>query len=271
MYEQHWQLQTRPFDDGADVRFYFPAESHQAALLKLRYAVENRRTAALLAGPCGVGKTLLLAMLRKALPERFAPVAHLVFPQMPAEDLLAYVAGELTGNTPGSAAPVAQTVHVIERFLVDNASRGRQAVVAVDEAHLIDDIRCWEALRLLLNCEYEGRPALTLLVIGKTGLLAMLERLHAMEERLAVKCLLRAFDRRETAHYVEHRLKAAGTSERIFGEAALDRLHELTHGIPRRINRLCDLALLVAFAEEQHEVTANHLESVHGELVAVSA
>ncbi len=271
MYEQYWKLQSRPFDDGADVRFYFPAESHQAAMLKLRYAAENRRTAALLAGPCGVGKTLLLAMLREALPESFSPIVHLVFPQMSAEELLAYVTGQLTGDTPGEPVPVAQSVHAVESFLVDNASRGRHAIVAVDEAHLIEDLRCWEALRLLLNCEYDGRPALTLLIIGQTSLLAMLQRLHSLEERLAVKCLLRTFDKRETAQYVEHRLKVAGASESIFGTAALQRLHQLTHGIPRRINRLCDLALLVAYAEERKEVTADHLESVHQELVAVSA
>src|SRR5262245_64566039 len=49
MYENHWQLERRPFENNnSDVRFYYPGESHQGALLKLRYAVENRRPAALL-------------------------------------------------------------------------------------------------------------------------------------------------------------------------------------------------------------------------------
>ncbi|GAG08635.1 unnamed protein product, partial [marine sediment metagenome] len=63
MYESYWQLTTRPFDNGDDSRFYFPSESHQGALLKLRYAVENRRGGALLSGAAGLGKTLLANML----------------------------------------------------------------------------------------------------------------------------------------------------------------------------------------------------------------
>ena len=48
MYESYWQLESKPFENTADTRYYYPAETHQGALLKLRYAVENRRAAALL-------------------------------------------------------------------------------------------------------------------------------------------------------------------------------------------------------------------------------
>ena len=64
MYESYWKLNQKPFENCSDPRFYYPGESHQAALLKLRYAIENRRGGALLAGPCGSGKTLLVGMLR---------------------------------------------------------------------------------------------------------------------------------------------------------------------------------------------------------------
>ena len=70
MYETYWRLTQKPFENAADPRFYYPAESHQAALLKLRYAIENRRGAALLAGPSGSGKTLLTTMLRGMLTEQ---------------------------------------------------------------------------------------------------------------------------------------------------------------------------------------------------------
>ena len=64
MYETYWRLKQKPFENAADPRFYYPAESHQAALLKLRYAIENRRGAGLLVGPSGSGKTLVTTMLR---------------------------------------------------------------------------------------------------------------------------------------------------------------------------------------------------------------
>jgi type II secretory pathway predicted ATPase ExeA len=271
MYESYWKLTQRPFENGCDPRFYYPGESHQAAVLKLRYAVENQRGGALLAGPSGSGKTLALLMLRATLGERFTPVVHMVFPQMPAEELLAYLADELTGSVESrQGAGINESVQRIEHFLADNTQAGRHAVVAVDEAHLLDDARTFEAMRLLLNFELAGRPGLTLLLLGQTGILPMLDRMPQLEERLAVKCLLRPLSERETAEYVSHRLKVAGATRPIFEPDALATLHSLTHGIPRRINRLSDLALLIGYAEELHTIPAGQLESISQELIAVA-
>ncbi len=269
MYESFWQLHCRPFDTCCDPAFYFPGESHQAALLKLRYAVENRRGGALLAGPSGSGKTLLLGMLKSLLAEPYSPVVHLVFPQMSTEDLLAYLLAELAGQAPGDSCPLHWSVGQIGRFLAANAAEGRHAVVALDEAHLIQDSRTLEAVRLLLNFQSNGQPALTLLLAGQPGILPILDRTPQLEERMAVKCLLRPLTAAETAQYVTHRLKAAGATRPIFDAEALATLHRLTHGNPRRINRLCDLALLIAYADQRPTVSSEHLESVSEELVSV--
>ncbi|HEY4761311.1 MAG TPA: ATPase, partial [Thermoguttaceae bacterium] len=98
MYETYWQLQQKPFENCTDLKFYYPGESPQAALLKLRYAVENRRGGALMAGTSGTGKTLVMAMLRNLLGENHAPFVHLVFPQMDTADLLGYMANALEGS-----------------------------------------------------------------------------------------------------------------------------------------------------------------------------
>lgn len=272
MYENYWQLDQKPFENRCDPEFYFPGASHQAALLKLRYAIENQRGAALLAGTSGTGKTLLIEMLRKVLDERFAPLAHLVFPQMPTDQLLAYLADRLTASRPTEAVPsLRQSIERIEAFLADNTQQGRQAVVVVDEAHLIEDTATWESLRLLLNFEVDGRPGITLLVVGQPAILPHLDRMSHLEERLAVKCLLRPLLQQETRDYVLHRLKVAGASHAIFEPDGFDTLFQATRGIARRINRLCDLALLIGFAEEQRTISAGQLEAVCQELVAVAA
>ncbi len=95
MFEAYWKLQARPFSAGTATRCYYPAETHQGALLKLRYTIEQRRGAALLVGPSGSGKTLLVRLLAEQLNEQFRPFIHVVFPQMPAAELLAYLATEL--------------------------------------------------------------------------------------------------------------------------------------------------------------------------------
>jgi general secretion pathway protein A len=270
MYEVYWQLEQKPFENVADPRFYYPGESQQAALLKLRYVVESRHGGTLLAGPSGCGKTLLLRLLQQTLGKDCSPMLHLVFPQMSPVELMAYLAAELTAADLSSGCPsVPESVLRIERFFAENTREGKHAVIVIDEAHLLHDAQTFESLRLLLNFESGGRPGMTLILAGQTGLLPALARMPQLEERLAVKCLLRPFVEQETAAYVEHRLKIAGARRPIFEPAALTTLHELTHGIARRNNRLCDLALLIGYAEAQRTINAEQLESVNNELVTV--
>ena len=105
-----------------------------------------------------------------------------------------------------------------------------------------------------MNFETAAGPAITLLLVGQTTLAPMLARMPQWEERLSVKCLIRAFSVEETMSYVQHRLAVAGSDRTIFEPAAIEALHEMSHGIPRQINRLCDLALLVGFAEELRSI-----------------
>ena len=273
MYESYWKFNKKPFENVSDERFYYPSETHQGALLKLRYAIESRRGAALLAGPSGSGKTLLVRALRKQLSETYSPLLHVVFPQMPAAELLRYIADGLGTTSDAAAAGAAQvsdSVQRIERALADNASAGHHAVIVIDEAQLLAETGALETMRLLLNFETDAQPNLTLLLVGQTSLLPAIDRMGGLEERLGVKTLLRAFTAEETAAYVNHRLRAAGSTDTIFQSETVDVIHALSHGIPRRINRLCDLALLVGFAEERTTISPDQIESVSEELVAVA-
>jgi type II secretory pathway predicted ATPase ExeA len=270
MYENHWQLAARPFDHSADARFYYPGESQQGALLKLRYALENRRGAALLAGAAGLGKTLLAQTLSRQLGESLSPRVHLVFPQMPPGQLLAYLADQL-GAGGGPTLTIEQSLRRIETRLRENAKAGKHAIIVIDEAHLLDDSQCLETIRLLLNLEHNAQPLASFLLTGQTALLVVIDRMPDLEERLAVKCLLRRFKPEETMGYIQHRLNAAGAKKAIFTDGALEAIHQETLGIPRRINRLCDLALLVGFAEELTSIGPDQIAAISEELAGTAA
>ncbi len=270
MYRTYWQLDAKPFENTADTRYYYPAETHQAALLKLRYAVENRRGAALLSGAAGLGKSLIVQTLLRQLGDDFAPRIHVVFPQMPPDQLLAYLAESLTGNGSDTTWPIQHSVRCIEQTLGANVEQGRHCVVVIDEAQDLDDNHTLETIRLLLNIEHHAMAAMTLVLVGQPAILPILDRMPELDERLAVKCLLRRLTLEETISYIHHRLQAAGARQEIFDATAMEAVHHLSLGVPRRINRLCDLALLIGFAEERTVIGREQIEAVSEELVAVA-
>ncbi len=272
MYLDYWQLGSQPFEPGSDRSIYFPSESHEAARVKLRYAVENRRGAVLLAGPTGVGKTMLVQLFREELGGSFTPQAQVVFPQMSSRDLLAYIADTL--GAPAVESPrhsIDESIRRIEGVLRRNAEQEKHALLVIDEAHLLEDCGALETLRLLLNFEHSGKPMMTLVLIGQMNLISTVGRLPSLDERIAVKALVRSFTAEETAEYVRHRMTAAGATRDLFTPDALEALHYLGHGVARQINRLGDLALLVGYAEQLPQLTAKQVEAVSEELVTIAA
>ncbi|MEM8945341.1 MAG: AAA family ATPase [Planctomycetota bacterium] len=272
MYEEYWQLESKPFEPNPAEPFRFVAPSQQAALHKLRYSIDSRRGAALLAGPSGVGKTLLADILAQQLGDSIGQFVRLVFPLMSSRDFLVYLAEQL--GAPSVDPPqltIEESLRRLEQTFADNVARGQHAVIVVDEAHLLEDGGLLETLRLLLNLQANGQTAFTLLLVGQTSLLSAMTRNATLDERLDIKMLLQPLNADETTDYVNHRLLAAGATRQIFAPDALQVAHQLTGGVPRLLNRLCDLALVVGFAGQQHTIDAEQLHAVNNELVTVSA
>lgn len=270
MYSDYWQLNGSPFENDVDTRFYFESESHHAALLKLRYMIENDKGSGLIVGETGAGKTYILNVLSHALEGAYGPFVHLVFPQMSSGELLAYLACELGAREESlrrDSTGLDRTVRTIQQQIQQYNSQGRHPVLLVDEAHLIDDSLTFQALRLLLNFQPIGLK-FSLIFSGQNELLSRIRRIPQLDERLGVKCVLRPMSYEETLGYITHRLQKSGTNRPLFSTGALESLFELSKGIPRQVNRLCDLALLVGLADNSDQISADQVEAVSEELTA---
>jgi len=275
MYESHWKLTEKPFENWGDERYFYGSDVHQSASLQLRYAIDNRRAAVTLCGDSGMGKTLLLDTIIDTIDDSKTVVARIVFPHLSGEQLLGYIADELTGVSGEPDEPARVTLRRLSTFLLQNIEANKHAVIVVDEAQVLTSNDQLETLRLLLNLQQNRKhaeSAMTLVLAGHTTLLSQIERYRALDDRISAKCILTRFTVDQTIGYLEHRIRVSGgDAGKIFTPQAMEILHLRSAGIPRRINRLADLALMVAYAEDLSQIDVLHIENVHQELVANAA
>lgn len=271
MYLDYWQLAEKPFEPANPAaEGLFVSESQEGALSKLRYAIDNGRSIAALAGPSGVGKTLVVERLASLVkPSR---LVHLVFPLMSGRDLLAYIAEGLEAPAvETSTGAIEESVRRLEKLVAASEPANARPLLVIDEAHLLEDAGALETLRLVTNFTRGATAAFTLLLVGQMRLLSCLARHPALDERLAVKTLVRGFTANETAEYVQWRLRNAGAQRNLFDADALARVFTHTGGVARQIDRLCDLALVVGMSDATPTVTKRQVDAVQRELVSVGA
>ena len=260
MYEQFWGLNGKPFDNRYDEKMLFPSASHQSAESKLRYVLESRLPAALVTGGAGVGKTALL----RCIEERYRGdiVSHqLQFPQLPPAQLLACLASRLSHHPVDTNQSIADSLRCIEEQLIQAEADNQHACVVVDECHVMPS-ESFETLRLLLNLAEPSGTRLTLLLAGQPNVRKALQYQPQFEERLAARINLAKFDADETAQYVSHRMQTAGATRPVFSPPALEAIYQTTLGVAGRINRLCDMALLVGFADDLAVLNEEHIRNV---------
>jgi general secretion pathway protein A len=274
MYESYWRLERPAFRSQAPAEFFFAAHSQQAALLKLQYLVEERQGIAVLTGQAGAGKTFLLEAFRSQLPDSAGPIVDVLFPQLTSEELLGYLAAKLNDNfaEPDRAGDrLDRVLRRLESQLARWAQQGKHPLIVIDDAQLIEDQHVFHALQQLLNYRRTDGPEFSIVLCGQPELVGQIRHHAALYERLAFVCAVQPLSEEETGEYIRYRLRAAGGDESIFDAASLHSIHHLSHGLPRRINRLCDFALLVGYADQLERISPTEIEAVAAELCPIAA
>jgi general secretion pathway protein A len=265
MYQEYYGLVRSPFEMTPDPAFLYLGEAHREGLATLVYGVQSRKGFVLLTGEVGTGKTTLLHALLAQLEGETLP-AFVFNPRLEPLDFFRVLFDEYGIDRP--CRTKAEFLLALNHFLIDRLRKDQATLLIVDEAQNLS-AEMLEEIRLLSNLETPTSKLIQIMLVGQPELWEKLSRpeLRQLRQRIVLRHRLRPFDAGETASYVEERLRLAGhTGKPLFDRSALRALHELTGGIPRLVNVVCDGALLLGFARNKPVLGAAEVREVARDL-----
>ncbi|WP_129127119.1 ExeA family protein [Geomonas oryzae] len=266
MYKEFYGLIEKPFSKTPDPRFLYMSSGHQEALARLEYAVEETEIA-LLTGDIGCGKTTI----SRALMDRMGDRYHFLFvfnPRLTADELLRVIASGLQVDVPSLQKD--QLLKEITTALYRLHGEGRIPVVVIDEAQMIPDRDLFDELRLLTNFQLDDRNLLSVIIMGQPELREMLASsvYEPFRQRISLSFHLAPLGLEETLEYLDFRIVAAGGEPGLFSPDAVQRIYELSGGVPRRINAVATNALLIGYGRDAAWIDASIIEETAAELLA---
>jgi general secretion pathway protein A len=266
MYLTYYGLVRSPFEMTPDPAMLYLGEAHREGLATLVYAVRARKGFVLLTGEVGTGKTTLLHALLSQLDADTAS-AFVFNPRLDPLDFLRMVFDDF--GIEAQCTTKAEYLLALNHWLIDRLAKNKTTVLIVDEAQNLAP-EMLEEIRLLSNLETPKSKLLQIMLVGQPELGEMLGRddLRQLRQRIVLRHHLRPFDEAEMEQYVTERLRLAGyTGSGLFDRRALRRLYEVTGGVPRLVNVVCDGALLRGYAEDLATIGRDVIEDVARELM----
>ncbi|MFO8061993.1 MAG: AAA family ATPase [bacterium] len=262
-YEGYFRLNTEPFANVPDTRFFYNSRQHKMALLRMIHSAERMRGFALLVGQVGTGKTTVSRKLLSYLSakEEFKTGMIVLTHEDFTEEWLYSRIGRMVGIKDEDKISKDPMKAITSQLLkLDRA--GKKTVLIIDEANKISDARVIEQIRGFLNLELKDRRIITFILVGVPELEEHLNQNESITQRIATRAYLKPLTREQTEGYIKHRLNVAGADAGLFTNRAIDAIFNYSGGRPRLINNICDNALLEAAYLEQMPINADMTEEV---------
>jgi general secretion pathway protein A len=245
MYANYWGLAETPFRNTLDARWFYESPIHEEALARLLFLIENQRRCGVLSGPAGTGKSLILDILRREIARNAGAIARLDVCGRSSRELLWETAAEW-GLCPGQTdGPNHLWRKLHDRVLANRYGRAPLVLLLdhLDRAQA----ECIGVVERLQHLSANGDTGLILIAVVRGDSSGRIS--SALREIADLRIELSYLDREQTELYVDTLLYKAGATRSLFEPAAIDRLYLETRGVPRELNRLCDLVLLAGMAD----------------------
>ena len=248
MYEKYWGLNELPFENVPDPRFLYHSTQHEEALTRLLSATKAQKGATMLSGEVGCGKTTVSRAFVQGLSSEEYEVGIIANPSLTSLDFLKEILYQLGIEKTAESKP--ELLHILNDAMLQNLRKKRKTVLVVDDAQAIEDVVTFEELRLLLNFQLNDQFLLALILIGQPELRDTIAKMPQLDSRISIRYHLKLLDLKDTALYILHRLKVAGMRRNMFTKEAIEKIHEYSGGVPRKINNTCDLSLFIGFSKK---------------------
>jgi type II secretory pathway predicted ATPase ExeA len=252
MFEEYFGLKEKPFSKTPDPKFLYLSKSHEEALARLQYAVEEREMV-LLTGEVGCGKTTLTRALMDELDDSYK-VALIINPRLSPTQFLRLLAKRFDiDSVPRYREEITEMIY--QRIYELNED-GITPVIIIDEAQLIPRRETFEEIRLLTNFQLDHINLLSIILVAQPDIKRRFRHrvYKPLLQRISLYYHLPPLSEEETREYILHRLKIAGREDSFFTDEAIFRLYEYSGGIPRLINSIATNAMLEAIERDKEVI-----------------
>ncbi len=264
MYKQFYLMEKEPFDIHPSPELFYKSNAHQNGWGYLYQGIKANEPILLVTGEYGTGKTLLCLRLIKLLnalkKKKNLPSVYLSTPTYDFTRVLEKIVVEL--NIPMGGVDTSKESK-LQQLIYDcfeaAADRGKDNCIYL----VIDDAQDFNysfinKLRLLCSYNVSGMFPIRLILFAHQDFFGMLndKKNAAIAQRIRRIYRLNPFELEDTREYIYFRLTYSGASGApVFDDDAIELIQNISRGVPRLINNICDNCLLVASNERLNQIS----------------
>jgi general secretion pathway protein A len=255
MYCGYYHFDEEPFNITPDPNFLYMSPGHEEVLTSIIYGIQGRRGIVAVIGEVGTGKTTLLNTALEWLSQK-TKVAYVINFDLDFDDLLRLAIVNLGLISADQTLSKIEALQRLHAFAGKQLAAGGNVAFIVDEAQNLNT-RAMENLRLLSNLETPKHKLVQIVLSGQPELEAKLDlpELRQLTQRISIRRYIQPLTEKETYAYIQHRLDVSGyKGPALFKPDAQNLIWQTSQGIPRKINIICDNALLMGFRERHPKI-----------------